>query len=51
MGPSIMGTAATVAFVGLPANQDAESDLKPLRYTCPLSMSRRYTMLLPTYQG
>lgn len=33
LAPSMMGTAATVAFVGLPASPDAESDLTPLRYT------------------
>ena len=31
MGPAIMGTAATVAFVGLPANHHAQSTLTPLR--------------------
>lgn len=34
MACSVMGTAPTVAFVGLHPSQDAEPALAPLRYTC-----------------
>lgn len=47
MAPSVMGTAPTVAFVGLDSSQDAESDLSPLRYPCCLTPPKQACCLTP----